>query len=158
MRKGLRIASVILVVLLTSCSGDDESGGPNTGTGDLIISAMVGNWVATSAQFTTINANPVQSRDVIADGGFCDLAVYQGSRFTLVIRNPGFPDPQITTGLLVADGDFINVRLDSDPTVDIRWNFTISGNNLAIDGPLDYDFENDGILEETSANMQFIRN
>jgi hypothetical protein len=58
----------------------------------------------------------------------------------------------------VADGDFVNVPLDSDPTIDIRWDFTISGENLSIVGPLEYDFESDGIFEETSANMQFIQN
>ena len=152
MRKGLQLAFMLLVGSLLSCSSNDDSGGGNSGTGDLIISAIVGNWVATQAQFTTTNSNPVLSRDVVADGGFCDLSVFQGNNFTLVIRNPGFPDPQITTGVLVADGDFINVRFDDDPTVDVRWDFTISQNNLIIVGSLDYDFENDGVFEETSFN------
>lgn len=159
MRIGFYIfLSALLAASLTGCSGDDGMGGFNPGTGDLIIEGMIGNWSASSAMFTTVNANPVQSRDVVADGGFCDLSVSQIHSFVLVVRNPGSQDAQITTGQLVADGEFINVRFDTDPDVDVRWDFTISGDDLSIAGPMDYDFEDDEIFEETSANMQFERN
>ena len=156
MRKGTQVAVSWLFLLLIGCSSDDENGGFNPGTGQLIIQAITGQWTATSAQFNTINANPVLSRDVIADGGFCDFSVAQGGNFTLVIRNPGTADPQITTGRLIADGVFIDVRFDTDPNMAVRWDFTISGDNLFITGPLAYDFENDGIFEETTANMSFV--
>lgn len=114
--------------------------------------------MATSALFTTTNASPVLSTEVVADGGFCDLSVGQIHNFTLVIRNPGEPDPQITTGVFEADGDNILVRFDNDPTTSIQWNFVLSGDVLFIDGPLLYDFESDGTFEEVSANMQFVPN
>ena len=147
-----------MIVLLAGCSSDDNGGGVNPPIGELILQNIVGEWQATSALFTTINTNPVQSQDVVADGGLCDLSIFQDSRFSLVIRNPGVPDPQITTGLFVADGDFIFARFDSDPNTDVSWDFTISGDNLTISGPLDYDFESDGTFEESSAAMQFIPN
>ena len=148
----------MLFSMMFACSSDDDTGGNNPGNGQLILDAIVGDWNATSALFTTINANPVQSRDVVLDGGLCNLSVAQNGMFTLVVRNEGFADPQITTGQMVADGNFIDVTFDSDPNTSVSWDFTLTGNNLTIAGPLDYDFENDGIFEETSANMQFLPN
>jgi hypothetical protein len=149
----------ILFCLFISCSDDDDDlPGGNPGDGQTILDAIVGDWDATSASFVTTNSNPVLSRDVVADGGFCSLVVAQNGNFTLVIGNPGFPDPQITTGQFLADGSVINVYFDSDPNTSVSWDFTLSGNNLNIVGPLAYDFENNGIFVETSANMQFIPN
>lgn len=154
-----RIFDIIIVCVAASilfgCSDDDDVGG-GTSTGELILDAIVGDWTATSAMFTTTNANPVQSRDVVADGGFGDLSIHQNHTFALVIRNPGDPDPQLTTGRFVADGNFINVIFDTDPNVSIRWDFTISGDNLTIEGPMTYDFESDGTFEDVSAIMEFI--
>ena len=142
------------VLLLPGCSGDDSEG-PPTNIGDLILEGIVGNWEATKAEFTTTNANPVQSNDVVADGGFCDLSVKDDGRFTLVVRNAS-PDPQITTGQFLADGDNINVKFDSDPNTLVPWDFTLSANILFIVGPMLYDFENDGTSEDVSANFEFI--
>ena len=157
-RVGYFILGGLCVLFLQNCSSDDEgmTGGPNTGT--LILEAIVGEWMATNATFTTTNANPVLSTDVVGDGGFCDLSITFNHRFTLVIRNAGVNDPQITTGLFEADGNNINARFDTDPNTLVPWDFTISGNNLIIEGPLLYDFESDGVLEEVSANMQFVPN
>ena len=156
--KLVNIFSWLIVALVLSCSSDDNGDGINPPIGELILQNIVGDWTATSAIFTTINSNPVLSRDVVTDGGTCDLSIFQDQRFSLVVRNPGSPNPQITTGLLVADGDFIVVRFDDDPTTEIPWDFTISGDDLTIAGPLDYDFENDGVFEESTATMQFIPN
>ena len=150
------ILTCLILTLAIGCSSDDDGDGTNPTVGALILQNIVGNWTATSAAFTTINSNPVLSRDVVADGGACDLSIFPDQRFSLVVRNPGVPDPQITTGLLVADGNFIFVRFDDDPTNEIPWDFTISGDNLTVSGPLDYDFESDGVFEEATAAMQFI--
>ena len=145
----------MLLFILIGCRSDDDSDITGPGTGQLILQAIVGNWTATAAEFTTTNTNPVQSRDVVADGGACELSVSLNNSFSLVIRNPGIPNPQITTGVFVPDGQFINVFFDSDPTVSVSWDFTIVGDDLSITGPLEYDFDDDGNLEQTSANMQF---
>ncbi len=146
--------TLIAVLLLPGCSSDDNEV-PPINIGDLILESIVGNWEATKAEFTTTNANPVQSNDVVADGGFCVLAVAQNHNFTLVVRNAG-PDPQITTGQFLADGNDINVRFDSDPNTLVPWDFTLSANTLLIAGPMLYDFENDGTSEDVSANFEFI--
>jgi len=144
----------LVVLVLSTCSSDDSEG-PPINIGDLILEGIVGNWEATKAEFTTTNANPVQSNDVVADGGFCVLAVAQNHGFTLVVRNAS-PDPQITTGQFLADGDDINVRFDSDPNTLVPWDFTLSANTLFIAGPMLYDFENDGTSEDVSANFEFL--
>jgi len=160
MIRGISYLIICCITVLTfqSCSSDDEGGNGGPSSGDLILEIIEGNWMATSALFTTINASPVLSTEVVTDGGFCDLSVGQIHNFTLVIRNPGEPDPQITTGVFEADGDNILVRFDNDPTTSIQWNFVLSGDVLFIDGPLLYDFESDGTFEEVSANMQFVPN
>jgi hypothetical protein len=146
--------TLITVLLLPGCSSDDNEV-PPINIGDLILESIVGNWEATKAEFTTTNANPVQSNDVVADGGFCVLAVAQNHSFTLVVRNAS-PDPQITRGQFLADGNDINVRFDTDPNTLVPWDFTLSPNTLFIAGPMLYDFENDGTSEEVSANFEFI--
>ena len=158
MRNLIYYLLAVAFLALPGCSSDDDGGDQGPSTGELILFAIIGDWDSSSATFTTTNANPVMSRDVVADGGSCDLSVSQDQRFALVIRNPGTPNPQITTGQLVADGNFINVRFDSDPDVDVRWDFTLSGDNLTITGPLNYDFESDGTFEETTATMLFVPN
>ena len=146
----------LAVLILPACSSDDSNMvAPIGGIGDLILSSIVGTWIATSAEFTTTNANPVQSVDVVADGGFSDLSVKADGRFTLVVRTAS-PDPQITTGQFLADGNDINVRFDNDPNTLVPWDFTLSENTLFIAGPMLYDFENDGVSEEVSANFEFI--
>ncbi|GJM30382.1 MAG: hypothetical protein DHS20C17_30170 [Cyclobacteriaceae bacterium] len=146
------------ICLYSSCNSDDGGGVGGISTGDLILEAITGEWAATSATFTTVNVNPVRSRDLITDGGLCDLSISQNRRFSLVVRNPGVAGPQLTTGLFEPNGNFIDVRLDTDPNVLVRWNFTLSGDNLSIDGPLDYDFEDDGTFEQTSMALQLIPN
>jgi len=158
MKNSYFLAGCLGILFLWGCSSSDDGGGVvTTPIGDLILEGIVGQWEATSASFTTVNANPVLTRDVVADGGFCDFSIAQDHRFSQVIRNPGEPNPQITTGILVSEGEFINVKFDTDPTTEIRWEFGISGDNLSVSGPLDYDFESDGTFEEASAVMQFIR-
>lgn len=152
------IFSCLIIALAIGCSSDDDGDGTNPAIGALILENIVGDWTATSAVFTTINSNPVLNLDVVAVGGTCDLSIFPDQRFSLVVRNPGVPNPQITTGLFIADGNFIFVRFDDDPTTEIPWDFTISGDNLTVSGPLDYDFESDGVFEETTATMQFIPN
>jgi hypothetical protein len=147
--------AVLIIMMLQSCSSDDDAGGISSGA--LILEAIIGDWIATNAVFSSIS-DPAKSTDVVMDGGQCDLTVSPNQTFTLVVRNAGFPNPQITTGRFIADGPFINVRLDSDPNVDVRWDFTLSNNNLNINGPMDYDFESDGSFEEVLGNLQFIAN
>lgn len=154
MRNFLVIISLSIVCLFNSCSSDDDADG-GIPTGELILGAMVGEWVATSASFTTVNTNPVLSRDVVAEGGACDLSVAQSGRFTLVIRNPGVQNPQLVTGLFEPNGEFIDAMFDSDPSVPVRWEFLLSGNTLAINGLIAYDFEDDGTLEQASAALLF---
>lgn len=154
MRNFLAVISLCFVCLLNSCSSDDDGTGGIL-TGELILSAMVGEWSANSASFTTVNTNPVLSRDIVAEGGFCDLSVAQTGRFTLVIRNPGIQNPQLITGIFQAKGELVETRLDSDPDALILWDFMLSGNSLAINGPIDYDFEDDGTTEQSSASLLF---
>ncbi len=145
----------LVVLVLSTCSSDDSSMVAPIGIGDQILAGIVGTWIATSAEFTTTDVNPVLSVDVVADGGFCDLSVMDDGRFTLVVRNAS-PDPQITTGQFLADGDNINVKFDSDPNTLVPWDFTLSANILFIVGPMLYDFENDGTSEDVSANFEFL--
>jgi len=149
------VFSWMAILILSGCSSDDDSMVAPIGIGDQILSSIVGTWIATSAEFTTTNANPIQNVDVVADGGFSDLSVKADGRFTLVVRNSS-PDPQINTGQFLADGNDINVRFDADPNTLVPWDFTLSPNTLFIAGPMLYDFENDGISEEVSANFEFI--
>lgn len=149
------VFSWMAILILSGCSSDDDSMVAPIGIGDQILSSIVGTWIATSAEFTTTNANPIQNVDVVADGGFSDLSVKADGRFTLVVRNSS-PDPQINTGQFLADGNDINVRFDNDPNTLVPWDFTLSPNTLFIAGPMLYDFENDGISEEVSANFEFI--
>ncbi len=145
----------LALLILPGCSSDDNEG-PPINIGDLILEGLVGDWTATSAEFTTTNANPVQSVDVVADGGFCDLSVAPDHSFALVVQNPGAPDPQLTTGQFLANGNDINVRFDNDPNNLVPWDFTLSENSLIMTGPMLYDFEDDGVSEEVSANFEFI--
>ncbi len=154
MRNFLAVISLCFAFLLNSCSSDDDGNG-GISTGEFILVAMVGEWTAASASFTTLNTNPVLSRDIVAEGGTCELSVAQNGRFTLVIRNPGIQNPQLVTGLFEPNGELIETRLDSDPNVLVPWDFLLSGNSLSINGPIDYDFEDDGTPEQTSAALLF---
>lgn len=143
------------LLFLSSCdTGGDNGGVPFTGA---TVNDIVGNWEVTQAQFTTVNANPAQETEVIALGATGTLAVASDGRFTLVIT-PSGENPQITTGQFGVVNDMLSVVFDYDPGTTVFWSIQSSNTAMFLVGPIKYDFENDGDIEDATVELDLVKN
>ena len=111
LKKAMHILLLPLVVftlgVMTSCNGDDDDDFSNTGN-NLSISDIQGSWIATSATFSA-----PEFIDILEEGATVTLVIQSNGRFTFTLQMPGEP-PEVATGKLGFDGDFLAVRFDDD--------------------------------------------
>ena len=123
--------------VMTSCNGDDDDEFSNQGN-NLSISDIQGSWIATPATFTA-----PEFIDILEEGATVTLEIQSNGRFTFTLLMPG-EAPEVTTGKLGFDGDFLAVRFDDD--ID-EASFFISLVNqvLTLRGQTELDLDGNGI-------------
>ena len=123
--------------LIASCGGDDDDDFSNSGT-NLSISDIQGSWIATSATFTA-----PEFIDILAEGATVTLVIQSNGRFTFTILMPG-EAPEVTTGKLGFDGEFLAVRFDDDPD-EASFFISLVNNILTLRGQTELDLDGNGM-------------
>ena len=128
---------VFTLGVMTSCNGDDDDDFTNQGN-NLSISDIQGSWIATSATFSA-----PEFIDILEEGATVTLVIQSNGRFTFTLMMPGEP-PEVATGKLGFDGDFLAVRFDDD---DEEASFFISLINqvLTLRGQTELDLDGNGM-------------
>ncbi|MGB5238338.1 MAG: hypothetical protein WBM43_06230 [Flavobacteriaceae bacterium] len=149
----------LIVVPLCSCNdkGGDDSDCSLQGT-NLSIADISGNWVATSATFFT-TSDPIQTVNVVAEGGTVTLSIQSGGGFTLNISESDGPSDS-SAGDFCFDEDLLVVRFDGDDPDDweyYRVQLTSGNNTLSIGGPAEFDFNGDGTPDPAEVELSLAR-
>lgn len=144
---------LFLVVLVFSKCSNDEGGDLSSG---IFIANLEGEWEATSANFSTINANPSQEVEVIATGGEVILEVSSDGRF-IFVTIPADQNAQLITGKFTMENNLLFAEYDDAPGIKVMWNLQIVTAMLFLSGPIKFDFQNDGVFEEATADLDFVK-
>ncbi len=142
----------LAVLLVFGCSSDDDNPGGSLFT----IADLEGNWEATRAVFTSVNANPQLQIEVVANGGTSTLTVSVNGNFTLVVTPVG-ENPQITTGQFFAVNNMLEAVLDTDPNNSVIWGFQLSNNSLMLQPAMDFDFDSNGSFQAATGDIDLVR-
>jgi hypothetical protein len=141
-----RFVLLAVAALGVACGG---GGSPTTPTG--VASGLTGTWRVTRAEYVNA-ANSAQSVDVIAQGTTMTLAFEAGGTFTLTIVDPG-QAASVVTGTWTSSHDVLTI-VRTGQSGSSQFDMTLDGSNLTLSGGhVEYDFGNDGQLEEAILNM-----
>lgn len=141
-----RFVLLAVAALGVACGG---GGGPSTPSE--VGSSLVGTWRVTRAEYVNA-ANPAQSVDVIAQGTTMTLAFEARGSFTFTIVDPGQAARLVTGTWMSSHGVLTIVR--TGQAGGSRFDVTLDGYHLTLDGGrVEYDFDNDGRLEEAILSM-----
>lgn len=147
-RGSLRRLLPVVLTVLAACGGDDPV------ASDPRVSALVGDWEATSLVLTN-TLNPALSADLIEMGATFDLNVQPSGQYTAILVFQGQAQTEI--GKVSVDGD----RLTLEPTVpaaqpSTTGTYSIQGSVLTLDGATAFDFNSDGTAEPATVHMEFL--
>ncbi|WP_156102228.1 hypothetical protein [Muricauda sp. MAR_2010_75] len=148
---------ILALVPLYQCSDEEEGPDCSLQGTNLSIADMSGNWVATSAIFFTIT-DPIETVDVVEEGGTVTLSIQSNGGFTLNIAESGGPS-DVSSGDFCFDEDLLVVRFDGDAPDDWEY-FRVqlsSGNNLSIGGPAEFDFDGNGTPDPAEVELSLIK-
>lgn len=127
--------SVLVPLALSAILG---LAGCKSNTGPEDTESFLGTWNATKAEYTSV-ANSSLKVDIVA-GGSTVVLVLNASTFTLTITDPG-ENPVIAGGTWSASTDTITLTWTSGYNGESQFDYTLSGDNLTLDGGhLPYDF------------------
>lgn len=153
------VCLIFLLVGLVSCSEEGEGPDCSLQGTVLSISDIIGNWTATSAIFSATSGSTNLDVDVVAEGGTVSLSIQSGGGFTLNISESGTAS-DISSGDFCFDEDLLVVLFDGDALDDWEY-FGIqlnSGTNvLTINGPAEFDFNDDGNPDQASVSLTLVR-
>ncbi len=143
---------------LVSCSTDDEGPDCSLQGTNFSVSEISGNWTATEASFFNISTEPIQVVDVVAEGGTVTLSIQSNGRFTLNIAESDGSNTRFS-GDLCFDEDLLVVRFDGDAADDYEFfRITFNGtNNLTLDGPAEFDFDDNGTPDPAEISLALVR-
>jgi hypothetical protein len=129
--------------------GGGSGGGPSTPSE--VASGLVGTWRVTRAEYVDA-ADSTRSVDVIARGTTMTLTFEARGSFTLTTVDPGRA-ASVVTGAWTFSHDVLTI-VRAGGSGSSRFDVTLDGNNLALDGGrVEYDFGDDGRPEEAILNM-----
>ena len=144
-------------VPLGSCNSEEDGPDCSLQGTKLSMSDISGSWTATSATFFTIS-DPIETVDVVAEGGTVTLSIQSNGSFTLTIVESGGPS-DVSSGDFCFDEDLLVVRFDGDAADD--WEYyrvqLTGGNNLSIGGPAEFDFDGNGTDEPAEIELSLVR-
>jgi phosphoheptose isomerase len=139
------------VLLAVAVPGVACGGGGSSTTPSEVASGLTGTWRVTRAQYVSAT-HSTQSVDVISQGTTMTLAFRTDGTFTLRIVDPG-QEANVVTGTWTSSPDVLTIVPTGAPG-DSQFDMALDGNNLSLSGGhVEYDFGDDGLLEEAILNM-----
>ena len=148
LRRRLGLLVLPLLVAGAACGGDDPTG-PDSG-----VDQLVGSWSATSMTVTN-DANPSQSADLIEEGASFTINVQPSGQYTASLTFLGFPSTEI--GFLRVEGNEIVFTREFPSAETSRAEFVLSGNQITLRGPTEFDFNGDSSGEAATLESVLIR-
>ncbi|MCA1789857.1 MAG: hypothetical protein LC667_08355 [Thioalkalivibrio sp.] len=132
--------------VLAGCGGSDSTDVQP----DSQVAPFVGDWEATEFSVTSSHNSEV-SFDV-TDGGAFTINIQPSGFYTAVLEFPQLPAPQVEMGQLSVVGSSITLRPQGLPATSSSYAF--DGHDLlTLDGPTEFDFNDDGTLDPATARI-----
>ena len=146
------ILLLILSFFIIGCQDEDE---PSLEGSKYSISDIAGNWTASFALFSSLEAGNPASLDIIDEGGSLKMTVTSKGEFTITISIPGEPD-EIVKGQFGFEDEWLAVSYDDAPgEYDYFFiDMNSSKTKLTLRGEGSYDFDDDGDEELSSINLE----
>ncbi|MEO1030725.1 MAG: hypothetical protein AAFX55_04940 [Bacteroidota bacterium] len=161
MKHTVKIMTIIyMALLLLACNSDDDNATafdfPLEGT-TLSIDDIAGNWTATFAEFQTVG-DPSSLIDIVDAGGSLTLNIQNNGRFTSTISLPGVGSQQFSGQMGFSGSQLVLLDDTDEPGDEAFLNITLTPEDmLLLTGILEFDFDEDGIFEDTNVDFRLIR-
>jgi hypothetical protein len=136
-----------LASLLVACGSSDPVA---TTQPDPAVEPFVGEWHALEFKVTS-----AQDADVwfdVVDGGSFTLVVQPSGMYTAIVEFPSLSDPVVEVGQMSSVGSSITLRPQGGPAATSSYQFD-GPDLLILDGPTEFDFNDDGELDPAQAHI-----
>jgi len=143
-----RSGSSLLLFLgaAVACGGDGVGPSPDE---------IAGTWTATKVEYVSVS-QPVQTVDLIAQGGTATLVLNAAGTYTFTLTPNGEPTV-VDNGDWELDGDIITV-MPNGTNFELQFDVALSGNTLSLSGAdTEYDFDADQQNEDAKLNLVLVR-
>jgi hypothetical protein len=150
MRKGgTRLALAWMVALVAACGAGDDPVKP-----DPEVSPLVGDWSATTMVISSV-ANPDLKVDILEQGATFDLNVQPSGQYTAILIYAGQASTEI--GILSVSGNVVTMSRSFPNAETTTALYSLSGNQLTLDGDTEFDFNLDGTADAATAHIVLTR-
>lgn len=133
------------LLLGSACGGSEGSTGVDA---DPAVAPFVGDWEAT--EFTVTSAQNAEVFFDLTDGGSFTINVQPSGLYTAIVEFPQLPAPVVEIGQLSIAGSSITLRPQGGTAATSAYTFD-GPNRLTLDGPTEFDFNNDGTPDPATA-------
>lgn len=141
------LSVLLFLTSVASCS--------DTGTdGSKELAPLVGTWRARALVLTN-KANPSQSVDLVQEGAVFTLSILSSGQYAATMEAFGHTAPEVGTFTVSGSRFTISPTSHSGPPTSGTWKF--EGQVLILDGDTEFDFNQDGSREPTSAHFELVR-
>jgi hypothetical protein len=143
-----RSSSILALLLGVALACGDDAAGPSA-------EELTGTWEATRLEYVSVSA-PVQTVDLIADGGSATLVLAPAGTYTFTIIPDG--EPQATlSGTWESGGDVLTMTV-TGASFSLQFALSLSGDTLRLSGAdAEYDFDGDDVAEPARLNLVLTR-
>jgi len=114
---------------------------------------IAGTWTATKMEYVSVS-QPVQTVDLIDEGGTATLALNANGTYTFTVTPNGEPQT-VDTGDWELDGDIMTVLPDGT-TFQLQFDVALAGNTLTLTGA-DAEFDFGSGDEDAKLNLELVR-
>lgn len=143
-----RSATSLVLLLGAAVACGEDSAGPSQDD-------IVGTWEATVMEFVSVSA-PVDTVDLIADGGSATLVLAANGTYTFTVTPVGDP-PDVQTGTWELGGEVMTVSPTGLP-FSYQFDVVLAGDTLSLSGAdAEYDFDGDDVPEAAKLNLVLVR-
>jgi hypothetical protein len=149
-RWNVRTGSLLLVAAIAACSADDPVG-PITAEPE--VAQFVGIWEAEVFRVTN-DADPNQVANLLLNEGSFTMNVEESGTYTATLHFGGFPLVEI--GQLSISANFVTLRPNGGDPATSEFVFQRQ-DYLVLDGPTDFDFNLDQILDPAQGHIELQR-
>jgi len=138
---------VAVALLATGCGGSSPTAIVEP---DPAVAPFVGDWEATEFTVTSVQNSEVFFD--VTDGGSFTINVQPSGTYTAIIDFPNLVTPVIEIGQLSAVGNSVTLRPQGGPAATSSYTFE-GVDRLILDGPTEFDFNEDGDLDDAEAHI-----
>lgn len=138
---------VAVALLAAACGG---SGPAAIEEPDPAVAPFVGDWEATEFTVTSVQNSAVFFD--VTDGGSFTINIQPSGTYTAIIDFPNLVTPVVEIGQLSAVGNSVTLRPQGGPAATSSYTFE-GADRLILDGPTEFDFNEDGDLDDAEAHI-----